>query len=178
MASVHRPTTHGRDIGSDESSRMRPAHAVHRSDLIREIARYLGAISLVVVGIIHAQQYYYAYFSVVPTIGTLFLLSFVGSGVVGATLIIPVRRLGRNIGDLILVLAALGGIGIALGSLVALLISEYTPLFGFMESGYRLAVVLTLIFDTLTSCLLALFVVTLARSRPARGGRRSATEAA
>ena len=90
----------------------------------------------------------------------------------------PVRRLCRNIGDLILVLAALGGIGIALGSLVALLISEYTPLFGFMESGYRLAVVLTLIFDTLTSCLLALFVVTLARSRPARRGRRSAIEAA
>ncbi len=165
MASMHRPATHGRSIGGDKSMRIRPAHALDRSRLIGEIARYLGAISLVVVGIIHAQQYYYAYFSVVPTIGTLFLLSFVGSGVVGATLILPVRRLGRNIGDLILALAALGGIGIALGSLVALLISEYTPLFGFMESGYRLAVVLTLIFDTLTSCLLALFVVALARSR-------------
>jgi hypothetical protein len=167
MASVHRPTTHGRGIGSDKSTRMQPAQAVDGGFLVGEIARYLGAISLVVVGVIHAQQYYYAYFSVVPTIGTLFLLSFVGSGVVGATLIIPVRRLGRNIGDLILALAALGGIGIALGSLVALLISEYTPLFGFMESGYRLAVVLTLIFDTLTSCLLALFVVALARSRRA-----------
>jgi hypothetical protein len=165
MVSMHRPSTHGRGIGCDKSTRMQPAHAVDRGFLVGEIARYLGAISLVVVGIIHAQQYYYAYFSVVPTIGTLFLLSFVGSGVVGATLIIPVRRLGRNIGDLILALAALGGIGIALGSLVALLISEYTPLFGFMESGYRLAVVLTLIFDTLTSCLLALFVVALARSR-------------
>jgi hypothetical protein len=165
MASMHRPATHGRSIGGDTSMRIRPAHALDRSRLTGEIARYLGAISLVVVGIIHAQQYYYAYFSVVPTIGTLFLLSFAGSGVVGATLILPVRRLGRNIGDLILALAALGGIGIALGSLVALLISEYTPLFGFMESGYRLAVVLTLIFDTLTSCLLALFVVALARSR-------------
>jgi hypothetical protein len=165
MASMHGPTTHRRDIGSDTSTRMHPAHAVDRAFLVGEIARYLGAISLVVVGVIHAQQYYYAYFSVVPTIGTLFLLSFVGSGVVGATLIFPVRRIGRNIGDLILALAALGGIGIALGSLVALLISEYTPLFGFMESGYRLAVVLTLIFDTLTTCLLALFVVALARSR-------------
>ena len=82
MASGHRPTTHGRDIGSEKTARMHPAHAVHRSDLIGEMARYLGAISLVVVGVIHAQQYYYAYFSVVPTIGTLFLLSFVGSGVV------------------------------------------------------------------------------------------------
>ena len=74
-----------------------------------EVARYLGALSLVVVGVIHAQQYYYDYFSVVPTIGTLFVLSFVGSGVVAAVLIAPVRRLGRNIGDVILALAALSG---------------------------------------------------------------------
>jgi hypothetical protein len=133
--------------------------------LTGELARYLGAGSLVVVGVIHAQQYYYDYFSVVPTIGTLFLLSFIGSGVVGATLIAPVRRFGRNIGDLILVLAALAGIGIAAGSLVGLVISEYTPLFGFMESGYRLAIKLTLVFDSLTTALLAVFVVALARSR-------------
>ena len=73
-----------------------------------EIARYLGAVSILVVGAIHAQQYYYAYFYVVPTIGTLFLLSFIGAGVVGAVLFAPVRRLGRRVGDLILVLAALG----------------------------------------------------------------------
>ena len=116
MASMHCPTTRGRGIGSDKSTRTRPARAVDRGFLVGEIARYLGALSLVVVGIIHAQQYYYDYFNVVPTIGTLFLLSFVGAGVVGAMLIIPVRRLGRNIGDLILVLAALGGIGIAIRS--------------------------------------------------------------
>jgi hypothetical protein len=51
---------------------------------------------------------------------------------------------------------------------VSLMISEYTPLFGFMESGYRLAIKLTLVFDTLTTALLALFVVTLARSRRER----------
>jgi hypothetical protein len=136
-----------------------------RSALARELARYLGALSIVVVGVIHAQQYYYAYFSVVPTIGTLFLLSFIGSGVVGVTLIAPVRRLGRNIGDLILVLAATGGIGIAFGSLVSLVISEHTPLFGFMESGYRLAVELTIVFDVLSTGLLGLFVLLLARER-------------
>ena len=53
------------------------------------------------------------------------------------------------------------------------MISEYTPLFGFMESGYRLAVVLTLIFDSLTSVLLALFVVALARSRRQRAAPMS-----
>ena len=109
-------------------------------------------------GAVHAQQYYQAYFSVVPTIGTLFLLSFIGAGIVGTVLFLPVRRLGRRIGDLILSVAALGAIGIALGTLVSLLISEYRPLFGFMESGYRLAIVLTLLFDGLTTVFLGLFL--------------------
>ena len=97
-----------------------------------------------------------------PTIGTLFLLSFIGAGVVGTVLFAPVRRLGRRVGDLILALAALGGIGIAVGTLVSLLISEYTPLFGFMESGYRLAIVLTLVFDVLSTAFLGFFVVVVA----------------
>jgi hypothetical protein len=133
-----------------------------RRDLAGEIARYLGAVSILLVGTVHAQQYYDAYFSVVPTIGTLFLLSFIGAGVVGTVLFLPVRRFGRRTGDLILVLAALGAIGIAWGTLVSLLISEYTPLFGFMESGYRLAVVLTLLFDGLTIAFLGFFLLTVA----------------
>ena len=130
-----------------------------RREVTAQVARYLGAVSILLVGAVHAQQYYDAYFSVVPTIGTLFLLSFIGAGVVGAVLFLPVRRLGRRTGDAILALAALGAIGIALGTLVSLLISEYTPLFGFMESGYRLAVVLTLLFDGLTTAFLGFFLL-------------------
>jgi hypothetical protein len=130
-----------------------------RRDVAVELARYLGAVSILLVGAVHVQQYYYAYFNVVPTIGTLFLLSFVGAGIVGVVLLAPVRLLGRRLGDLILALAALGAIGIALGTLVSLLISEYTPLFGFMESGYRLAVVLTLLFDGLTTAFLGVFLL-------------------
>jgi hypothetical protein len=33
------------------------------------------------------------------------------------------------------------------------------PLFGFMESGYRLAIVLTLVFDGLTTLFLGLFLL-------------------
>ena len=135
-----------------------------RTDVVGETARYLGAVSILVVGAIHAQQYYDAYFSVVPTIGTLFLLSFVGAAVVGSILLVPVRRLGRSIGDAILVLAAVGAIGIALGTFASLLISEYRPLFGFMESGYRLAIVLTLAFDVATTLFLGLFVLIVART--------------
>jgi hypothetical protein len=132
---------------------------VTRRHIAGEIARYLGAISIIAVGGIHAQQYYDAYFRVVPTIGTLFLLSFIGAGIFGAVLFAPVRRLGERLGDLILSLAALGAIGIALGTLVSLLISEYMPLFGFMESGYRLAIVLTLVFDGLTTLFLGFFLL-------------------
>jgi hypothetical protein len=136
-----------------------PVRQRRRRELAGEIARYLGAVSILLVGAVHAQQYYDAYFSVVPTIGTLFLLSFIGAAVAGIVLVAPVRLLGRRVGDLILALAALGAIGIALGTLVSLLVSEYTPLFGFMESGYRLAVELTLLFDGLTTAFLGLFLV-------------------
>jgi len=128
-----------------------------------EAARYLGAVSVLVVGAVHAQQYYEAYFRVVPTIGTLFLLSFIGAAVVGVTLFAPVRRLGPRLGDAVLALSAMGAIGIAVGTAVSLLISEYTPLFGFMESGYRLAVVLTLLFDGMTTIFLGFFLLAVGR---------------
>ena len=139
-----------------------PSTRSRRRFLAGETARYLGAISILVVGAIHAQQYYEAYFYVVPTIGTLFLLSFIGAGIVGVTLLAPIRKLGERLGDAILGLAALGAIGIAIGTFVSLLISEYTPLFGFMESGYRLAVVLAIVFDALTTLLLGAFVALVA----------------
>jgi hypothetical protein len=139
-------------------TRWAPKPSPTRTGVAAEIARYLGAASILVVGAIHAQQYYDAYFSYVPTIGTLFLLSFIAAGIVGAALLAPIHRLGR-LGETILALAALGAIGIALGTLVSLLVSEYTPLFGFMESGYRLAIVLTLVFDGLTTAFLSLFLL-------------------
>ena len=160
MSSATGQATHGPQL------RVVPARSLpvrhRRLELAAEVARYLGAVSILVVGAIHAQQYYYAYFYVVPTIGTLFLLSFIGAGIVGVTLFAPVRLLGRRAGDLILTLAALGGIGIAVGTFVSLLISEYTPVFGFMESGYRLAIVLTLVFDVLSTAFLGFFVLVLA----------------
>lgn len=145
--------------------------AVHEAaprDVVAVIARYLGAISIVLVGVVHAQQYYDAYFSVVPTIGPLFLLSFIGAWILGAVLLAPVQRLGRRLGSALLVLAALGAIGIAVGTFAALLTSEYTPLFGFMESGYRLAVWLTFLFDAMTTVFLAVFLAAIASRLRAR----------
>lgn len=138
--------------------------AVHEAprDLVAATARYLGAISILLVGVVHAQQYYDAYFSVVPTIGPLFLLSFISAWIVGAILLAPVQRLGRQLGGALLVLAAVGAIGIAVGTFAALLTSEYTPLFGFMESGYRLAIWLTFAFDVMTTVFLGVFLAAIA----------------
>jgi hypothetical protein len=142
-----------------------------------ELARYVGAVSLFMVAALHAQQYYDAYFSVVPTIGTLFLLNVIGASVAGLILLAPARLLGRRAGDAILVLAALAGIAVALGSFVALIVTEYTPLFGFMESGYRLAIVLSLLFEGIATILLAAFVAIVAldwhRAGRASGGSRA-----
>jgi hypothetical protein len=156
VASTANMTPLTRKVALRPSPTERPRHTI-----AGEAARYLGAVSILVVGAIHAQQYYDAYFSYVPTIGTLFLLSFIGAAIVGVALLAPVRKLGRRLGEPILALAALGAIGIALGTMVSLLISEYTPLFGFMESGYRLAVDLTLVFDGLTTAFLGFFLLSI-----------------
>ena len=133
--------------------------------VVGELARYLGAVSLLMVAAIHAQQYYDAYFSAVPTIGRLFMLNIVGAGVTALLLLAPVRLLGRRASTSILVLAALAGIGVAAGAFTALIISEYMPLFGFMESGYRLAIELSLLFEGLAALFLAAFIAAVALDR-------------
>jgi len=135
----------------------------------RELARYLGTVALLLVAAIHAQQYYDAYFSAVPTIGRLFMLNVIGAGAAALVLLAPVHLLPRRLADAILAFGALIGISVAAGAFAALLVSEYTPLFGFMESGYRLAIVLSLLFEGLATVLLAAFVATVVLDRRPAG---------
>jgi hypothetical protein len=104
--------------------------------------RVLGALSLLAVGAVHLQQYFDLY-SAIPTIGTLFVLNFVGATIVGVGLLAPVERLLGRLGGAILALLTLAGIVQAATAFVFLLISERTPLFGFMEPGYDPAAILT-----------------------------------
>ena len=132
--------------------------------------RMLGALALLVIGGVHYQQYHYAFYSSVPTIGPLFLLNFISATALGLFLLAPVRsRLGRR-GKLLDQLAALAGIGVAAGGLVALLISEQTPLFGFMEHGYRFVIVLTIASDAVAIAMLTLFLIPV---RTGPGSQRS-----
>ena len=136
------------------------------------ITRVLGAVSLLVIGGLHYQQYRYAFYSAIPTIGPLFLLNFISAGALGLLLLVPGKsRLGRR-GILLDELAALSGIAVAAGGFVALLISEQTPLFGFMEHGYRFAIVLAIVSDVAATVLLAGFLACTRASARGQGAAR------
>jgi hypothetical protein len=133
------------------------------------VTRMLGAIALLLIGGIHYQQYHYAFYSAIPTIGPLFLLNSISATALGLLLLAPGRsRLARP-RRLLDQLGALAGIGLAASGLAALLISEHMPLFGFMEHGYRFVIVLTITSDAVAIALLTLFLFS-ARSREREPG--------
>jgi hypothetical protein len=135
-------------------------------------SRTLGALALLLVGGVHYQQYRYDFYSAIPTIGPLFLLNAISGTALGLYLLAPVRsRLGRR-GKLLDQLAAFSGIGVAAGGLAGLLISEHTPLFGFIEHGYRFVIILAIAADAAAIVLLTVFVLSARASNPPVGRRR------
>src|ERR1700691_1648843 len=89
--------------------------------------RSLGAVLILFVGADHYYTYSVDDYSVLPTIGTLFLLNFISATVVGVLLLAPLERIFHRFGRAVLEFATLSGVGIAATSLVALLVSEQTP---------------------------------------------------
>lgn len=124
------------------------------------LLRTIGAAAVLVVGAVHLEQYFGQHFDTVSVIGPLFLLNFAGAMVIGIGLLIPSTRM-RALHPLL----ALGGIGLAATSIVFLFISEHQPLFGFQESGYRLAIVLALAAEAVATIALAAYVAMAARRR-------------
>ena len=139
-----------------------------RGHRAHQACRYLGAAALLGVGIDHIQQYFGASYSAIPTIGTLFALNFVSAVLLAAGLVAPLERLFPRAGKPILGFLAASGIGVAMGSLLALLVSEQTALFGFRESGYRQAIVISIVLEVATMLLLGAFLVGLVRSTSIR----------
>jgi hypothetical protein len=131
-------------------------------------ARYLGAAALLGVGLDHLEQFSIDSYSVIPTIGTLFALNFASAALLAAGLAAPVQRLPGHAGRLAIPLLGLAGIGVAAGSLAGLLLSENTGLFGFMETGYRPAILLSIGLEATT---IALLSVHLALRRRPHGPR-------
>ena len=130
---------------------------------VTTLTRYLGAAALLAVGAEHLDQFTTAHYDAIPTIGTLFALNFAGATILALGLAAPLHRLGRRAGPVLVDALALGGIALAGSSLIGLLISERTALFGFMETGYRGAIVLSIGLEVATILLLAAY---LALPRP------------
>lgn len=129
------------------------------------VLRALGALALLGVAADHLEELTAGHYAAIPTIGTLFALDVTAETVLAVALLVPVGRLPGRAGRAVPALVALAGIGVAGGSLVALFVSEQTTLFGFMESGYRLAIVVSIACEAAAVLLLG---ADLARSASQR----------
>ncbi len=136
-----------------------PASATRLRSAVALAALYLGALSVLAIGVVHIQQYYDQDYSTIPTIGTLFFLNFVAAVVIAVGLIAPLGRVTPRYADAIRSAFAIGGIGLGVLSLVALFISEGSGLFGFVENGYRTAIVLAMVAEIAASLFLIVFLV-------------------
>jgi hypothetical protein len=144
--------------------------------------RILSAAALLAVAADHLYEYDVDHYSAIPTIGTLFLLNGLSATALAVVLLVPVQRIvPQRLATAAIPAAAVSGIVISVTSLAALFISESTPLFGFMEYGYRFVIVLAIVAEAAATVLLvALLLRMLSRSgRPSEPSRlRSSVRAA
>jgi hypothetical protein len=136
-----------------------PASTTQLRSTVALAALYLGALSVLAIGVVHIQQYYDQDYSTIPTIGTLFFLNFVAAVVIAIGLIAPLGRLAGRNADAIRSVFAIGGIGLGVLSLAALFVSEGSGLFGFVENGYRTAIVLAMVAEIAATVFLVIFLV-------------------
>jgi hypothetical protein len=131
--------------------------------ILASAALVVGALALLAAGADHLDEYAANGFSTVPTIGTLFLLNFIASAIVGVALLLPLRRLAKRFADPLRALLALSGIGIGATSLIALWISETSSLFGFTDTGFRPTIVAAIAAESVAVLALGAY---LALDRP------------
>jgi hypothetical protein len=144
-------------------------HPDTKARLIR-LTAWAGALGVLATGADHLEEYSANHFSSVPTIGTLFLLNFIGSLVIAAGLLAPLGRLGHRLKGRIRRASAAGGISLAGLSLIGLWISETSSLFGFTDNGTRPAIVAAIAAEAFTIVALSAYVV-LSRGRGWPAGR-------
>jgi hypothetical protein len=143
------------------------------------VPRLIAACSLLAIGAVHLQQYIVQDYRVIPTIGPLFLLNFIAGTVLGLYFLVPARAHVARVRILADTIAAMSGMGVAVGGLVALIVSEHAPLFGFMEHGYRFAIVFTIASEVVAILALGIFLVLRPAAPHQRGrGRPSAADPA
>ncbi len=121
-------------------------------------ALVLGAAVLVaVIAGVHFQQYI-DFMAEIPTIGVLFLLNAVGGAGLAVALLSGDRWLR--------LLAALGTIPLALGSLVSIVIALSSSLFGYSEPTLRLPIVIAIVAEVAVLPILVALVAGERRTQP------------
>ncbi|OAI40109.1 hypothetical protein AYO39_02045 [Actinobacteria bacterium SCGC AG-212-D09] len=140
----------------------RASTLLNASPHLQTALRVLGALLLLFVGLDHYYEYSAQSYSVIPTIGTLFLLNFISATAIGVLLLAPLERITGRFGLLAVRVAAVSGFAIASSSLLALLVSEQTKLFGFMESNYRPAILVAIASEAAAAVVLALVALSTA----------------
>ncbi len=118
--------------------------------------RVLAALLVLVIAGVHFQQYV-QFMSHVPWVGVLFLLNAGGGAAIAVALLGPD-------GD-VRTLAALGGIGLALGSLVSLVIALTSSFAGYHEPTLRTAILIAIVSEVLALPVLAALVAGALRDR-------------
>ncbi|WP_022926865.1 hypothetical protein [Patulibacter americanus] len=118
---------------------LRPAPWLAARDLPVAATALLGAAALAVAvgGYEHAHLYHRGY-SEIDVIGPLFLVNAVAS--LACVLILLARRPAAFV---------LSSLAISVGSLVAIVLTRTTGLFGFLESGYDSRAILTVVAEVL-----------------------------
>lgn len=109
--------------------------------------KLVAATLMLVIAGVHFQQYV-DFMSEIPTIGVLFLLNAAG----GAGLAVALA--GRE--PLLRMLAGLGSIGLALGSLVSIILALNGGIFGYQEATLRLPIVIAIVAEVVALPLFAL----------------------
>ena len=122
------------------------------------ITRRAAAVLMLVIGGVHFQQYV-NFMSHVPTVGVLFLLNAAGAAAIAIALVGSAPEVRG--------LAALGAIGLSVGSLICLVISLTSSFAGFSEPSLRLPIVIAIVAEALA---LPLLVACLRDDLPAVRG--------
>lgn len=127
----------------------------------------LGALAIVVIGAVHLELWAWHGYRHVPTIGPLFLLNAIGAA--GLAVLLAAR------GGL---LAELGGLGFAVSTLTAYLVSIYHGLFGFVETPHgtpqHVSLAAEIAAIVLLTTAVALRVTSSSRGSARRGAARPA----
>ena len=122
------------------------------------ILRYAAAALVLVVGLVHLQQYV-DFISDIPTVGVTFLLNAAGGAGLAVALLWPDRTLSR--------LAAVGGLALCIGSLVAIVLAMGGGIFGYEEPSWRGPVVLAVLAEIAALPALAAYLLLGRRAAPA-----------